>query len=260
MPSDPGVTFTRVLPLANDREVLNFLVKDSNKVKILFEILPTFGSHIIASGLVIPEQLLGLLEQNRDGEHGLENYTIPLFENTNKLIGTLSFNCFVTTPFQHPALTIGGKVETYWKSTKLVPGHAKHHDHENVHSLITASSLSEEYMELVVQYTKDGVVVIFPDLFISHQGLQFELHSLTYAQAKILFEPSKDPIAIGQLENEPCSKIIQNVYSNFYTLEEVLNVNWTNLVTSSISWCFHCFEAPYTISKANAQLIVFARH
>lgn len=103
------------------------------------------------------------------------------------------------TPFSKVALEIGGNVETYWKSTAgpaldlLAPqaGAPTSSRATSITSpdfrtpfptanaiapnMVTLSSLSGEFVHIVVQVTRDGVPVVFPDWNIPVDDDQFDL-------------------------------------------------------------------------------------
>lgn len=109
----------------------------------------------------------------------------------------VSFEALIITPFSEVALEIGGAVETYWKSTAVpaidlfspmagpssratsttspdlrTPPFSVNAAAANI---VTLSSLSGEFVHVVVQVTRDGVPVIFPDWNLPVDDDQFDV-------------------------------------------------------------------------------------
>ncbi|KAJ3025976.1 UNVERIFIED_CONTAM: Glycerophosphocholine phosphodiesterase [Siphonaria sp. JEL0065] len=166
---------------------------------------------------------------------GNERMVAPLFDSYLRVVGELKFSFTVVNPFIHPRLQIGGKVETYWKSTMVVntAGPNKAHTESGIQSLITASSLVHEYINISVQLTRDGIPVVFPDWFLrmgetNGVVIDMSIGSLSFDEAAGIFKALK-------ADNSPTSNAMQtdsgfvsnadltkSIYDSFLTLEEVL--------------------------------------
>lgn len=157
-----GIPHTLILPLADDREEATFQIADMETFYLELELFPTFGSARIAKTVLLPEVLNGL--QNRT------QLQLPLFDWHLNAVGHIHVVVESVCPYGTVQLQIGGRVETYWKST--LPGHNQpltisppsqgtaSHDAHDTASYVTASSLSGNYLRAQVHFTKDTVPVV----------------------------------------------------------------------------------------------------
>ncbi|KAI7905699.1 uncharacterized protein BX663DRAFT_500605 [Cokeromyces recurvatus] len=248
-----------ILPLVNDRDVFNFQVDKLNDFLLEFDILATFGSKVLGRAVALPQTFILVDFKIAEG-----HCTLPLLDGHLKVIGELSYDYSVISPFRGVQLEIGGRIETYWKSTNTVlplPSSQMNEDpilhtttfystitpsttssvngssntsfslSSTVPSFITASSLSGDYVRVVIQLTKDLVPVVFANWMISYQGLDLAVSDLTLHQFLRMGEAilnDKRPHSQSNL-NDTCpitgnSFIIQklNDYKSFLSLEQVL--------------------------------------
>lgn len=157
-----GIPHTLILPLADDREEVSFQIADMESFYLELELFPTFGSARIAKTVLLPDVLNGL--QNRT------QLQLPLFDWHLNAVGHINVVVESVCPYGTVQLQIGGRVETYWKST--LPGSnqpltisppsqgAAAHDAHDMASYVTASSLSGDYLRVQVRFTKDTVPVV----------------------------------------------------------------------------------------------------
>ncbi|KAI9304248.1 hypothetical protein BJ944DRAFT_240720 [Cunninghamella echinulata] len=294
-----------ILPLADDREIFSFQVDKLDDFFLEFDIFATFGSKVLGRGVALPVTF------NSVGFYVKERQcTIPLLDCHLKVIGELTYDYSVVKPFRGVQLEIGGRIETYWKSTNTVlPPTTTNVTNTNstssssratpepepvssislstassvfttsgalgknsttsssppsstsiptnqstiststtatnnnnpqtisssssgLASFITASSLSGDYIRVVVQLTKDRIPVVFANWFIEYDGLSLAISDLTYQQfcqlGVKLLNASKKPDQATTL-NSICpitgnSMIIQQLesYHSFISLETVL--------------------------------------
>mgnify|MGYP002718976209 CR=1 FL=1 len=134
--------------------------------------------------------------------------TVPIVAaNTLEVIGSVTFNFLIITPFKHPNMTVTGE-QTYWRSmsSTMVIGHrglGKNMASRNslqlgentVQSFIAAANLGASYVEFDVQLTKDHVPVIYHDFLVSETGIDAPVHTLTLEQFLQLGDkgPSRRP-------------------------------------------------------------------
>lgn len=201
-----------VLPLVDDREVFSFQVEALEKLAIEWELKPTFGSKVIGKAVALPSSFEGMTDRKK--------FVLPLQDAYLKVVGEVNFEIDFVKPFDGVQLEIGGRVETYWKSllpgtvttgglrmtptgaggepsslaspattnaptstimgnvgsaSALVPSAASA-------SVVTASSLSGEYLRLAVQVTKDGVAVVYTSYTMPLPGLDVYVGSVTGEQ------------------------------------------------------------------------------
>ena len=135
----------------------------------------------------------------------------------------------------HSAVQIGGKVETYWKSTAIIPTSESNSEQRTIQSFITASSLAEEYLDAIVQITSDGIPVVYPYWYLPFEGFPVYIASITHAQAKALFIKSKGeaykgnsylPAVNDRSQSQNSSYLSDVIYDSFLTLEELLQVSF----------------------------------
>ncbi|KAJ3227051.1 phosphate system positive regulatory protein pho81, partial [Clydaea vesicula] len=222
-----GIPYSVVLPLdQDDSEAFTFIV-DENKLdetSIQFDVFPTFGTKVIGRGLALPQNL---------GLSGLKttdyvDCTLPLFDLNLKLVGEINFECFKVLPFEHSCLSIGGKVETYWKSTtnekKKKNQLSVNNDSKsaNLLEVVTASSLAEEYIEITVFVTNDAIPIILNDLFIRNN--EFELGFLTFNKLKEKFSIFEENLQLLKSELKK-----DEVKQNFVEVGRLLNLGGVTL-------------------------------
>lgn len=136
MTSKPDITsmpHSVILPLVDERETFDFQVSADNlpQFSIDFSIYPTFGSKVIGKAVV--------LFSSFDHVNSHQTFVAPLLDHQLKTIGEVrqppshkcamnadstaylqvAFELSVVRPFVGVQLEIGGKVETYWKSTTV---------------------------------------------------------------------------------------------------------------------------------------------
>ncbi len=175
-----------ILPLADEREIFSFQVEDLSTFALDLSLYPTFGSKVIGRAVVLPSIFQGI--------HKSKTISVPLMDHNLKNIGEVSFHAHCIKPFEGAQLEIGGRVETYWKSTVAAPSTAASQDHahqyqphrplsvstsspsmqslgsssapksgpsQKENGFVTGSSLSGDYLRLVVQLTRDYKPVVY---------------------------------------------------------------------------------------------------
>ena len=229
---DTLIPYSVVLPL-KDVHANVFMVNDLSSFSVQFDVYPTFGTKPIGRTTALPSILKMIMESSWSGAGEFEKCVCPLFDSHLRVVGELEFEFSIVKPFVHPGAQIGGKVETYWKSTTVVAGTRSSPEQSGtVQSFITASSLAEEYLEAVVQMTRDGIPVIYPHWFLPLEDFPVDLSSVTYAQAKAIFVKAKGEgksSAYHALVSDGTRKTASRelagvVYDSLLTLEELLQV------------------------------------
>ncbi|KAI9490772.1 ankyrin repeat-containing domain protein [Zychaea mexicana] len=104
-----------ILPLVDDREIFSFQVDKLDDFLLEFDIFATFGSKVLGRGVALPETFSKADFKITEGHR-----TIPLLDSHLKVIGELAYDYSVVKPFRGVQLEIGGRIETYWKSTNIV--------------------------------------------------------------------------------------------------------------------------------------------
>ena len=177
-------------------EPIVFTTLDATKVKLLFDIVPTYaGSNDQRIGRGVA--LLSTIKPNVGSKRMIlqGDVAVPIMAASNlEVIGSVTFNFLIITPFTHRNMTIAEDV-TYWKSmaSTMVIGHrglGKNTAARNslqlgentIQSFIAAANLGAQYIEFDVQLTKDHVPVIYHDFLVSETGIDAPVHTLTLEQ------------------------------------------------------------------------------
>ncbi|KAI9666725.1 MAG: Glycerophosphocholine phosphodiesterase [Alyxoria varia] len=177
-------------------EPIIFHTKDVSKVKIHFDLIPTYaGSRDQVLGRAIAplssvKANIGSKRMNLQGD-----LSIPIVAARNlDSIGFVNFNFQAVTPFSHPNMSIN-ETSTYWKSlaSPMVIGHrglgknmasrkSLQLGENTIQSFVAAANLGASYVEFDVQLTKDHVPVIYHDFLVSETGIDAPVHTLTLEQ------------------------------------------------------------------------------
>lgn len=125
-----GIPYSVILPIENDSdaggEVFTFLVdqQDVAGFMVQFDIFPAFGTKVIGRAVLSPDMIAQSLATSSSSSLSAADLhdqsgrqCCPLVDHHLRVVGQISFQCTVVQPFKHPCLSIGGKVDTYWKST-----------------------------------------------------------------------------------------------------------------------------------------------
>ncbi|KMQ47733.1 PLC-like phosphodiesterase, TIM beta/alpha-barrel domain [Trichophyton rubrum] len=177
-------------------EPIVFHTADSSKTKIVFDLVPTYAGskdQVFGRGVALLSSFKPTVGSSRSNLQG--DFVVPLIAaKTLEIIGSVTFNFLVITPFSHPKMSITEE-QTYWKSvtSPMVIGHrglgkniAGRHSlqlgENTVQSFIAAANLGASYVEVNVQLTKDHVPVIYHDFLVSETGIDAPVHTLTLEQ------------------------------------------------------------------------------
>lgn len=176
-------------------EPVVFTTTDAAKVKLFFDIVPTYsGSEKNKIGRAVAllshvRPTLGTQRMNLQGD-----VCVPIMSSNLEVIGTVNFNFLVITPFHHPKMEVTSR-QTYWKklSSTMLIGHrglgknlqsnrSLQLGENTLPSFIAAANLGAQYVEFDVQLTKDHVPVIYHDFLVSETGIDAPVHTLTLEQ------------------------------------------------------------------------------
>ncbi|KAN0119730.1 GDPD domain containing protein [Hyaloscypha variabilis] len=176
-------------------EPMVFTTTDVSKVKLYFDIVPTYSGsneHKVGRGVAILssiKQAIGLKRMNLQAD-----VSVPIMSTDLEVIGVVNFNFLVITPFSHPNMGISTE-HTYWKkvSSTMLIGHrglgknmtsnkSLQLGENTLQSFIAAANLGANYVEFDVQLTKDHVPVIYHDFLVSETGIDAPVHTLTLEQ------------------------------------------------------------------------------
>lgn len=107
-------------------EPIVFTALDATKVKLLFDIIPTYAGSkdkIVGRGVALLSSIKPSIGSKRITLQG--DVSVPIMAAHNlEVIGSVNFNFLVITPFKHPNMSIT-ESQTYWKSmtSTMVIGH-----------------------------------------------------------------------------------------------------------------------------------------
>ncbi|KAL1634947.1 Glycerophosphocholine phosphodiesterase [Neofusicoccum ribis] len=169
---------------------ITFMTMDVTKVKLLFDIVPTYAGskeRVVGRGVAMlssVKQMVGSQRMNLKGD-----VSVPIVAaNTLEVIGSVNFNFLVITPFSHPNLSITEN-QTYWRSmaSTMVIGHrGLGKNLASRKSLQLGENTIQERLMLSLQFdvqlTKDHVPVIYHDFLVSETGIDAPVHTLTLEQ------------------------------------------------------------------------------
>ena len=153
-----------MLPIQEDTRTVSFQVDKLSTFAIDFEIFPTFGSKVIAKSVALPDVFRAVNSSSG-------TCCLPLFDPRLRSVGQIQFNFQVIKPYSGLPLEIT-QFATYWKATSALDDRS---------GLITGSSLSGDYLRLVVQLSRDAVPIIYPSYTIHHSGLDIGISTLNFA-------------------------------------------------------------------------------
>ncbi|KAL4802316.1 Glycerophosphoryl diester phosphodiesterase family-domain-containing protein [Aspergillus unguis] len=192
-------------------EPIVFHSADPSKVRLLFDLVPTYAGskdQIVGRGVALLSSVKPNVGNHRINLQG--DSTVPIVAaNTLEVIGSITFNFLVITPFKHPKMSINTE-QTYWRSmaSTMIIGHrglGKNFATRNslqlgentVQSFIAAANLGASYVEFDIQLTKDHVPVIYHDFLVSETGIDAPVHTLTLEQFLQLGErgSSRTPVS-----------------------------------------------------------------
>lgn len=177
-------------------EPITFMTADINKVKLLFDIVPTYAGskdRVVGRGVALLSTIKTSIGSKRISLQG--DMKVPIVAaSTLDVIGAVNFNFLMITPFQHPNMSVSEQ-HTYWKriASTMVIGHrglgkntasrtSLQLGENTIQSFISAANLGAEYVEFDVQLTKDLVPVIYHDFLVSETGIDAPVHTLTLDQ------------------------------------------------------------------------------
>ncbi|KAJ2612986.1 phosphate system positive regulatory protein pho81 [Coemansia sp. RSA 1365] len=107
-PDTGMVPHTVMLPMETASTTFGFQTECLDQFHLEFLLYPSFGLRPIGKGVALSDVFNG-------SSSGVAR--LPLVDRYLKLVGEISFEFLVIRPFEGARLQIGGKIDTYWKST-----------------------------------------------------------------------------------------------------------------------------------------------
>lgn len=234
-----------ILPLADEREVFAFQVSSFDAFTLDFDLFPTFGSRAVGKAVALPSLFANLQNQGA--------YVLPLLDRHLKTIGELAFELSVVRAFEGAKLDLGSGVETYWKATANPSAPTSQHQQPSIDipalmssaadaaalagpTLVTASSLTGQYVRIVVQVTRDGVPVAYPLWKLPIDDLDVHVGDVTLDHFLALATRKRrrfDVAAVAEQSGEDPAKWYAAIAQSLVPLRELLEVRppsrWTGL-------------------------------
>ncbi|CAE6456550.1 unnamed protein product [Rhizoctonia solani] len=253
--TDPS--FNVVLPLSDDQDIFSLQVEGLHNLTLEFSVYPSFGSKAIGRAVALSHSFTEL--------QGTGRIILPILDHRLHLIGQVSFDvsfdvCIIT-PFSSAGFDLGSKFETYWKSSTAplnsatTPSTRQPASRQgfmggtsSVHAspalnvtgssiaggTIITSSLTGDFVHLVVQVTQDLVPVVFSQKWLPVRGFDLSVGTVTYAQFKSLAQgdaPGGETVTPSEWHS--------SLSSGFYSLEHALTV-----LPLSLGACIELARAP----------------
>jgi CDK inhibitor PHO81 len=197
-----------ILPFQEDTRIVSFQVDSLENFSLDLDVFPTYGAKVIAKTVVLSNTFKSF--------QGSSTCCLPLFDPRLRAIGQISFKVQVIKPFRGKPLEITD-FETYWKATSQF--------NQPTSAIVTGSSLSGDYVRLFVQYTSDGVPVLWPRWTISCAGLDIPVCRLSLEQFNSMTARSNSRADLATLRGktaENSAEIYHILATAGVTLQEAL--------------------------------------
>ncbi|KAG6179494.1 anaphase-promoting complex subunit Apc3 [Claviceps purpurea] len=196
-----------ILPFQEDTRVVSFQVDNLDTFSLDFDVFPTYGAKVIAKTVVLPNAF-------KSQQAGVSKCCLPLFDPRLRAIGQISFSTQVIQPFKGQPLEITD-FETYWKATSQF--------NQPTNAVVTGSSLSGDYVRIFVQYTSDGMPVVWPQWTIKCGGLDIPLCRLSLQQFEAITSQHASRARFHDLTSvDNVSELYQILTSAGVTLKDAL--------------------------------------
>ncbi|KAL6946858.1 hypothetical protein ACO0QE_001710 [Hanseniaspora vineae] len=180
-----------------------FQINNLNNCNIDLEIYPVSGTRMIAKTILTYD----ILRNNIDSAVNLGSVVLPLLDSRLKLVGQIHFDFQVIYPFTNMPLEIT-QFETYWKSTG--------------EDQMTSSSLSGEYVTVLVTLLNDGKIVAVPKFTIQQADTEFLLMDLSAQQVESIIGRSLSDLSGATNDYKSLQEFMQSNYICFESLLKAL--------------------------------------
>ena len=117
-PNSEHIPHSVILPL-KEPQLFSFMTSNLEDFSLHFEVYPTYGTKATAKATTLPSIFKQVISASWSGAGEFEKCVCPLYDSNMQVVGQLEFEMCFVGPFSHPNVQIGGKVETYWKSTTV---------------------------------------------------------------------------------------------------------------------------------------------
>jgi CDK inhibitor PHO81 len=235
--NDATTPISLTLPLSGERDVFTFQVQDLSELSLEFSFFPQIGSKTIGRAAVLPT----VFENVKDSKE----ISLAILDHKLHIIGKVIFEACIIRPFEDVTLQLGGAVETYWKSSsqytdQSVPGvlpistptliGSAHTSPSNRSAVmhpsgcLTISSLSHEFLHIVVQSTRDMVPVVFSEWNIPTDELNVGVSDITLAQFQKLATRTGKALNTTNAQSLPINQWAERINGSMGSLESLLAV------------------------------------
>ncbi|KAF0271082.1 hypothetical protein FOG51_03960 [Hanseniaspora uvarum] len=217
--------FKDILSVGDSVDEAIFQLNDLKGTQIDVELYSISGTKMVAKTVISYE----LLSQTMNSATNDGTLVLPLLDSRLKLMGQLIVNFQIIFPFNEKIGDIDvSKLETYWKSNTSLSN-----DMSTDESIVT-SSLSGNYLSLLVTLLNDGTVVVAPSLSVDVLGAKLLLIDLNRnSLEKFIRKPLDDLTDLIQ----DFSSVAKYVSSNYILLDSLLKILPAN-IKIDVKICF----------------------
>ncbi|KZT12788.1 uncharacterized protein LAESUDRAFT_16251 [Laetiporus sulphureus 93-53] len=241
-PAIAPAPYTIALPIKDQRITFSFQVPSPDSLSMEFSLYPNFGTKTIGRAICLPSSLRNIANS--------QPFLVPILDPRLHVIGEVSFEVNVITPFSGVKLEIGGAVETYWKSlagpapastsritpSRPQPGRAPASAVNSPsisttalsggHSL-THSSVTGSYVFITVQVTRDLQPVVYSEWLLPEIGYELGVADVTLSQFQSLAQRLNRGLL--QTGDHPMSPLEWHltVSTSMTSLADLLKASWS---------------------------------
>ncbi|KAI0301875.1 hypothetical protein B0F90DRAFT_1667714 [Multifurca ochricompacta] len=261
-PSAASAPHTIPLPSSDVVHVLTLQTPALDQLSLEFSLYPNFGTKTIGRAVALPSMLASA--------HLTKVFTLPILDHRLHVIGEVSFEINIITPFEGVTLEIGGAVETYWKSLAVphTPPAAKTATPRlsrarqlgsaqlsptgspitiSSHAQpITISSITGSYVYLTVQVTQDLQPVVFGEWRLPQQDFDLWVSDVTLAQFEALARRKG-----RELHSNSTTSVLPSTLSEWHSLIHRSMVSLENILKVVPASMGLCLELAYPITGSS---------
>lgn len=226
--------FKDILSVGDSVDEAVFQLNDLKGTQIDVELYSISGTKMVAKTVISYESLSQAMNSaTNDG-----TLVLPLLDSRLKLMGQLIVNFQIIFPFNENIGDIDvSKLETYWRSNTSLSN-----DVSNDDSIVT-SSLSGEYLSLLVTLLNDGTVVVAPSLSVNVLDAKLLLIDLNRnTLEKFIRKPLDDMTELIQ----DFSSVAKYINSNYILLDSLLKILPSN-IKIDVKICFPTMDEVHNV-------------
>ncbi|PIL37231.1 transporter [Ganoderma sinense ZZ0214-1] len=263
-PVTTSAPYSIPLPIRDQKIVFSFQVPSPSALSLEFSLYPNFGTKTIGRATGLPH-----LFQNIQNS---QPFTLPILDPRLHVIGEVSFEVNIITPFGGVKLEIGGAVETYWKSLAMpVPGGssaklltprppqqpgrtlgsaqtspstqtlAQAFGHSLTHSSVTGS-----YIYVTVQVTRDQHPVVFPEWRLPDESYELGVADVTLSQFQSL------AVRLGRGRAPPDASSPPSLWARWIASSMISMQELLRIVPAAFGVCVEIAYAPARVRRRHS--------